>query len=77
MPDYLTWPLVLLALAGNVLLLRKSRATFVLWAVADVGLIAHNLLVRDWPQAALFAVYLGLAVWGWVAWGTGEKAIGH
>ena len=64
----MTWIVAALALTGNVLVIRKSQWGFVCWAVANVYLTIHNSLIGEFAQAAMFAVYLILAVWGIIEW---------
>jgi nicotinamide riboside transporter PnuC len=62
------WILVALSLAGNVFVIKKSVTGQWLWAIANVGWIAHNLTIGEYPQAFLFSVYLVLCVWGITSW---------
>jgi nicotinamide riboside transporter PnuC len=62
------WFLAAASLVGVVLNIRKRRACFALWTGTNA-----TWAVVDWhaglhAQAALMAVYAGLAVWGWIAW---------
>jgi hypothetical protein len=41
----------------------------VFWTASNLGLAAVNARSGDWAQATLYAVFLVLAVWGWVDWG--------
>ena len=69
MVQVILWAATLLALAGNVFVIRRQRAGFVCWAVTDVVLTARNAQIGEWAQMGLFVAYLGLAVWGFVTWG--------
>jgi len=62
------WVATALAVAGNVFVVQRNRLGYWLWICANVVFVVRNVRLAEWPQAALFAVYLGLAVWGWVAW---------
>lgn len=64
----LTWLLVIIALIGTVLNIQMDRLGFLFWIVSNLGLAIVNSRGRQWAQAMLFAVYLGLAVWGWISW---------
>jgi len=68
MPQVVLFAVALLALAGNLFVIRRRRLGFVCWALADVVLIAHNLAIHEWAQAALFFAYLGMAIWGISSW---------
>lgn len=67
----LSWVLVAIALAGTVFNVLRDRRGFALWSVSNFGLAGWNAVIGQWAQATLFAVYLGLSVWGWVAWRKG------
>jgi nicotinamide riboside transporter PnuC len=62
------WILVVVALVGTVLNVRGDRRGFLFWLVSNLGLAVMNALAGSWAQAALFAVYFGLAAWGWWVW---------
>lgn len=64
----MTWIVAAIALCGNVLIILKSRWGFACWSVANVYLAAHNYLIGEYAQATLFAIYLGLAIWGFWTW---------
>lgn len=62
------WLLTILSVVGVVLNIRQDRRCFYIWAVTN-----SSWMVIDWrkgiyEQAALFAVYLGLSVWGYWSW---------
>ncbi len=61
--------LVGLGLVGAaVLALGHAQAAQAIWLVANAGLAAHNWLIGQRAQAALFAGYLVVAavgVWRW------------
>lgn len=64
----ITWALAALSLLGVVLNIRKRRACFALWIVTNTSWAVVDY-DRGLPaQAALFAVYAALAIWGWFAW---------
>jgi len=64
----MTWILTILSIIGVILNIKKKRLCFLIWAITNFG-----WMVVDWraglpAQAALFAVYLGLALWGLWEW---------
>jgi len=69
----LLWINTLVAIAGTVLNARMRREGFYLWLVANVVFLVHNLRIREYPQAALWAVYVGLAVYGLWSWGRKQR----
>ncbi len=64
----ITWLLFILSITGNVLVIRKNRWGFAVWIVANAGWIAVNVRLGVWAAAAMFAVYMGLAMWGFASW---------
>jgi len=60
------WVTAAAAVVGTVAVTSGERWGFGVWMVTDVVWMTHNARRRDWPQAALWAVYLVLAVWGLV-----------
>lgn len=66
--DVIGWSLAAVSVAGNVFVIKRRALGFWLWAVANAGWIAIDLRAALWPQAALFAVYLALAVKGARDW---------
>lgn len=66
--DTLSWILVALSLAGNVFVIKKNVLGQWLWAVSNVGWITYDLSIGAYSQAFLFTVYLGLCIWGIIAW---------
>jgi hypothetical protein len=62
------WALAALSVTGVVLNVRRLRACFFVWAFTNASWAAVDLYHGVWAQAALQAVYFGLAVWGIVAW---------
>ena len=61
------WFIALLSLLGVVLNIRKKRSCFI-WAGTNICWVLIDLYHGVWSQAALMAVYSGLAVWGIVDW---------
>lgn len=68
-----SWILVVLSLAGNIFVIKKNVIGQWLWAVSNIGWIAFDLSIGAYSQAFLFAVYLGLCIWGIIAWSKEAK----
>jgi len=64
----LTWPLTALSLIGVVLNVRRMRAGFGVWIIANIGWVAMDYQAGLTSQAVLFIVYTALAVWGLWEW---------
>ena len=70
-----TWTLTVTSLIGVVLNIQKRRACFYIWLITNASWCVVDAY-RELPaQAALFAIYAGLAVWGIVAWRPSEQPI--
>ncbi|HEX5010325.1 MAG TPA: nicotinamide mononucleotide transporter [Planctomycetota bacterium] len=70
----LSWLVALASLVGVVLNIRKRRACFAVWCCTNATWSAVDLHAGLHAQAALMAVYAGLAVWGFIAWRPREPA---
>jgi hypothetical protein len=66
--ELLSWVFVFLSLAGNVFVIKKNVLGQWLWATANIGWIGYDLYIGAYSQAFLFTVYLGMCVWGIIAW---------
>jgi nicotinamide riboside transporter PnuC len=66
--ETLSWALVVLSLAGNVFVIKKNVLGQWLWAFSNIGWVIFDLYIGAYSQAFLFAVYLGLCIWGIIAW---------
>ena len=66
--DNLSWILVVLSLAGNIFVIKKNVLGQWLWALSNVGWITFDLYIGAYSQAFLFLIYLGMCVWGIIAW---------
>lgn len=64
----LSWVLVFLSLAGNVFVIKKNVLGQWIWATANLGWIMFDIYIGAYSQATLFLVYLGMCVWGIIAW---------
>ncbi|MCS5709367.1 nicotinamide mononucleotide transporter family protein [Candidatus Berkiella cookevillensis] len=71
--EVLSWGLVVISLAGNIFIIKKSVIGQWLWALSNIGWIAYNLTLNAYAQAFLFLVYLGMCIWGILAWSKKPK----
>lgn len=71
--EILMWCNTAVAVFGTYLNTKQIRFGFVLWMLTNAVFIVNNIAIKSWPQAALFSIYLGLAVLGWVSWGKRKK----
>ena len=73
--DSFSWVLVAMSLAGNIFVIQKNVMGQWLWAFANVGWIFFDLYKDAYSQAALFAAYLVLSIWGIIAWSKQDKKV--
>ncbi len=64
-----TWTLAGLSVIGVVLNIKKARACFFLWTFTNGAWMVYDYSIGAYAQAALFAVYFVLAIWGIIKWG--------
>ncbi len=66
--EIFTWTLAALSTVGLILSIKKLRSCFPNWAVTNVCWMIYDFYIEAYAQSALFAVYVGLSVWGMVQW---------
>jgi len=64
----LTYLAVVLGVVGSIANAYRQRWAFLLWIVANIILIRHNILRGDWPQVMLFSIYSVIAIVGLWQW---------
>jgi nicotinamide riboside transporter PnuC len=57
-----------MSIVGVVLNIYKHPSCFAIWAVTNLAWAVIDFQAGLYAQSALFAVYLGLAVWGLYKW---------
>lgn len=62
------WLLTGLSLVGVILNIKKKRSCFVVWGFTNAAWAMIDLYVGLYAQAALFAIYFLLAIWGFMVW---------
>ena len=62
------WLVTAAAIVGACLNVKKRRSGFAVWTVTNLLNAGYCLWIGQPAQALLFGVFLGLAVWGWIAW---------
>lgn len=63
-----TWSLMLAALVGVVLNIKKKQSCFYIWAVTNFSWMLVDFYKEIYAQSALFAIYFVLAIWGIWEW---------
>jgi len=64
------WIITVLSIIGVVLNIRKRKECFYLWTFTNAAWAIYDLSMGAYAQAALFAVYFILAIWGIFEWKT-------
>ncbi len=62
------WGLAAASLVGVVANIKHKRWCFGVWAVTNAAWTGVDIYHEVWAQAALQAIYFGLAIWGLIAW---------
>jgi nicotinamide mononucleotide transporter len=65
---YLDSGLASLSLVAQWMMTRKILENWILWIIADVVYVPMYIYKQLYPTAALYAVFLVLAVLGFVQW---------
>jgi len=66
--DSAMWLVTAASITGTVANIYKRRWCFGVWAVTNAMWAAYDLWIGAHAQAALMAVYFGLALWGLWRW---------
>lgn len=66
----LTYIAAALAVIGAVLNVKRRRAGFAIWCVTNAYFMAHNAMIGEWAQVAIYTVNLMISIWGYVKWKT-------
>ncbi len=64
------WLVTLASLIGVVANIKKKRWCFGIWLVTNTIWCVYDFMLGAIAQSALFAVYVGLAIWGLWEWRT-------
>lgn len=67
------WFNTAVAIIGTILNAKQLRFGFILWMITNGVFVVYNLYLGSLQQAALFCVYLGLSLYGWINWGKSAK----
>ena len=71
--DMFIWFNTCIAIIGTFLNAKQVRFGFVLWMATNAIFAIYDIYITSYPQAALFTVYFGLALFGWINWGKKAK----
>ena len=62
-----------MSIAGVILNIKKRRECFVIWAFTNFAWMIYDFMIGAYAQAALFAVYFVLAIWGLCEWAKEDR----
>jgi nicotinamide riboside transporter PnuC len=62
------WIVAAASLIGTILNLHRRRECFLFWIATSAAWVVYDLHLHAHAQAALMAVYLVLAIYGWRQW---------
>ncbi|NGX28480.1 MAG: hypothetical protein K940chlam1_00661 [Candidatus Anoxychlamydiales bacterium] len=67
--DIFIWFNTIVAIMGTILNAKQVRFGFIVWMITNAVFVVFNIYMKIYPMAALFSVYFGLALYGWISWG--------
>jgi nicotinamide mononucleotide transporter len=62
------WIVTAGSLAGTILNIKKKKVCFWIWLFTNSSWCVYDFWISNYPQAILFLVYTGLAVYGIYEW---------
>ena len=68
MTNFLLLIFIITALIGNWFIIKKNPIGYYYWILSNLGLIIHNLTIKQYLQAFLFFIFLVLAIYGLFTW---------
>jgi nicotinamide riboside transporter PnuC len=68
MINNLSWIITALSVGGAIYNARGKVFGFYIWIVANIAWIAFDIYIKSYSQAALFAVYTIISVYGIYTW---------
>lgn len=67
--DNWMWGVTVASIIGTIANIYKMPWCFAVWLCTNAIWMVYNTEKKLYAQAGLFAVYVGLAVWGIYEWG--------
>jgi nicotinamide riboside transporter PnuC len=67
------WAVTILSIVGVVLNIKKRKECFFIWAFTNAAWCIYDFVIGAYAQAALFAVYFVLAIWGLIEWAGADR----
>ena len=66
--DDFMWLFVLLSLVGNILIIKKHYAGFIVWIITNMAWVFYDYSKEIYSQSLLFLVYTVFAIYGFWEW---------
>ena len=73
MIDEAMWIITVASVVGTVANIYKRRWCFGVWAVTNATWVVYDVWKGAHAQAAMMAIYFGLAIWGLIQWKADSK----
>ena len=73
---YMDAGIAIVSIAAQLLMARRYWENWVLWIGVDLASLPLYVAKQLWVTAALYAAYLGLALWGLVQWHGARRRTG-
>lgn len=73
------WPdagIAIVSVVAQILMARRAIENWVLWIAVDIASIPLYAAKGLWLTTALYAVYLAMAIWGYLDWHRVRRAAG-
>jgi nicotinamide riboside transporter PnuC len=67
------WVVTGLSILGTVLNIKKVKWCFWVWLFTNLSWCIYDVIIKNYAQSVLFAVYTGLAIYGIVEWSKRKK----
>ena len=71
--ETIAWVMTALSITGTILNIKKMKICFWMWAVTNAFWVFYDISKGAYPQAVIFIVYFGLAIWGIIEWSKHDK----
>ena len=68
--------LAITSVAAQILLSRRAIENWWLWIAVDIGSVGLYAAKGLWLTMLLYAIFLGLAIWGLIDWRAAERRQG-
>jgi len=70
----MNWIIVMFAITGVVLNVRRKWEGFLFWAVSNLWWLIHNICIGEYAQAVIFGVLYIFCIYGAAEWESRAKA---